>query len=254
MYSKKQLKLKDEAIVAGISRLFQTYSLISTNLKDLSLILKKILLMGIVYLIILGCLRKNIFILFVFMVIAIFLMMAYLIKNSAKTSYWNSKEIGGMKNGNIFNIIKNLSCITYNVQKMKKEEKRLVDQILTVNKLNNIECIKELRNYYAHYKLNKEMDVKKILRNILSLYIIPITLGIINIYTAIDWNLGLETDVINISYIIFGAAVIGTIIWIIYSILKIKQEVSANNYVAPRLENLLLEIMLEKLSKEGKKA
>ena len=77
-------------------------------------------------------------------------------------------------------------------------------------------------------------------------YIIPIVLGIISIYTAVSHNLGLEQNIINLSYIIAVGAIVLIIALITYIVYAIKKYSITNIYTIPKLEKFLVEIILNK--------
>ena len=153
---------------------------------------------------------------------------------------------------NIINMNKNLNVITYNLDKMKIQELKFLRKILKINYLDNIEALKQLRDYYISQKSKKIINPKEFFKDIITLYIIPITFGIINIYTALNMNTSTESSIINIAYIIFVAMVISSIILIVYLISEIKKFSSTNYYTIPKIERLILEEILSKMSRKEK--
>lgn len=253
MYGRKELRIKDELIVDGILRIFEEKSQIAKSLKNISLLLKRVVIVGIIYFLIICYIQRYVLITLLFVIGVTLTVIGYLIKKSAQVLYSNSDGADKKLPNSMVHINENLDVITYHLKSMKKEEMRLLREILRVNNLEEIESIKELKNYYTEKKNKKTIDIKDFVKDILSLYIIPITFGIINIYTAIDINLGVESDIINIAYIIFSAFVILSIVLIVYLIFEIRKFSTTNYYAIPRLENLLLEIILQKNRKKRKK-
>lgn len=253
MYGRKELRIKDELIVDGILRIFEEKSPIAKSLKNISLLLKRVVIVGIIYFLIICYIQRYVLITLVFVIGVTLTVIGYLIKKSAQVLYSNSDGSDKKLPNSMVHINKNLDVITYHLKSMKKEEIKLLREILRVNNLEEIESIKELKNYYTEKKNKKTIDIKDFVKDILSLYLIPITFGIINIYTAIDINLGVESDIINIAYIIFSAFVILSIVLIVYLIFEIRKFSTTNYYAIPRLENLLLEIILQKNRKKRKK-
>lgn len=248
MYNKNELKIRNKLISDGIVQTFEMYSPIAKSLNDMLIILKILLMIGVLYFFIICIIQKYVLITLLFIITVTLMVMFYLIRKSAKILYLNSKYIGGKHPQNIVSFNNNLKIISYNLSKMQKEEMKLLNAILTVNNIRNVEAIKELRNYYVStYKFNrKEINITNFIGNVITLYLIPITFGIINIYSTINMDLGVETDIINISYIVFMAIIILSIILILYLIFGIKNFSSTRYYVIPKIQKLLLEIVLNK--------
>lgn len=248
MYNKKKLKIQNKLLSDGIVQTFEMHSPIVKSLNDMLIILKMILIIGLIYFFIICIIQKYVLITLLFIITVTLMVLFYLIKKSAKISYINSKYIGGKPAQNIMSFNNNLKIISYNLSKMQKEEIKLLNDILTVNNIRNVEAIKELRNYYmSAYKFDrKEINITNFIGNVITLYLIPITFGIINIYSTINMDLGIETDIINISYIVFIAIIILSIILISYLIFGIRNFSSTKYYVIPKMQKLLLEIILNK--------
>lgn len=244
-YSYKKMKIKDELIVDGIINKFEEISPIAKSLKDMSLTLKYIALVGILYFFVICLIQKYVFITLIFMICIVTIIICYLIKKSSDVLYSNSKNIKGKKSVSFISINRNLDVVTFNLGKMRKEELIILKRILKVNNIKSLEQVKELKAYYSSKKDRKPFSMKNFIKDILSLYAIPITFGIVNIYTAINIDLELTTYIVDISYIFFTAIVILSIILIVYLIFEIRKVSTTNYYVIPRLEKLLLELILE---------
>lgn len=240
-----KLKIKDGFIVDEIITKFEENSPIVKSMKDFSLTMKIISIIGIIYFLIVCCIQKYVFISLIFVLSVVLLIVMYLCKKSADVLYLNSKHRGGKKSSKIQNLKKNLDITTYNLKIMQKEELKILKKILKINNINNIESIRELKNYYNNKKRKKPIEIKNFIATIISIYIIPITFGVINIYTSISTNIELEDNLVNIAYIIFTAVVILSIILIIYMIFEIRNYSTARYYTIPKLEKLLSELIIK---------
>lgn len=242
----KKLKIKDGFITEEIVKKFEENSPIVRSLKDFTLVMKKIVIIGIIYFLVMCYIQKFTFATLIFILIVNIIIIAYICKRSADVLYSNSKSNGGKRSEKLNRLKQNLDITTYNLKIMQKEELKLLKNILRVNHIKKVETIKELKEYYGSKKRKKTVEMKNIIGTLLSIYVIPITFGIINIYTSIDLNLGVEKDIINIAYIFFIGVIVLSILLILYLILEIRNFSTVKYYTLPKLEKLLLEILIEK--------
>lgn len=243
------LKIKDGMKVEGIVDKFEKENPIVKSICSLKQYTNKLVLICIAYIIVIIIIQKIFYMMSIFLsIIFSFFIIRAIYKQAGEISYIYSKNIGGKEAKYIFKKENGvLQTISYNLTLMKKEEWRLINKILRINYLNDVNSIKELKDYFAKAKIQEKHKVKRFIGDFLGSYLIPVTAIIISIYTSIfNTIIGLEQNIINISYIILGAIIILILSIPIYIVYSIKKFSVTNMYTIPRLEKLLLEIILNK--------
>lgn len=250
-----KLKIKEGLKTEAIIKIFETESPIVKLIEELKSYANKIVIIGIIYIVAIILLQRYFYLMsigasFLFS----FIMVVAVFKEVDKVSYNCCKNIGGKKAKGIFRKKEGiLNTMAYNFRLMKKEEWRLINKILEVNCLKNRECIKELKEYYAKNSTQEKQGIKVFLGKFLGIYLIPIIAIVISIYTIIFNSSNIEQNIINISYIILSAVIIVLIAMPIYVIYYIKKFSVTNIYTLPRLEKLLIELLLKEEQVENLK-
>lgn len=242
------LKKKEGMKVERIIEIFEQESPMVQTILTLKKYANKLLIIGIIYIFLIIFIQKYHYIasILISLIFSGFMIRA-VYKKVGEVSYHYSSTLGGKKSKYIFKKEGGiLQTTAYNLVLMQQEEWRLINRCLKANHLNNTYCIKELETYFTNNKSQKKYEIKKFLKDLLSLYIVPITIGIIGIYTSICQDIGLEQNILNISYIILGAIFILLIMIPSYIVYHVKKFSITDNYIYPRIEKLLLEVLLDK--------
>lgn len=242
----EDLKIKHFFTVDGIVELFESKSPQVKVIKAIIKFMNKIIIISIIYLVFILMLRKNLILSVACSSIISVEIILYIFKTTGKISYQYSKELGGKpyelltKNNNIYDIIEN------NAKLMQKEEIKILKKILKVNKMNHIQCIREIKDHLAlNRKKGELIEDKDFIKNIISAYLIPIIFGIIDIYIGIFNNLDITQNLINIIYIIVTAIMALGIVVIIYKIYKVKKMSVTTVYTYPKLIKILTELAIQ---------
>lgn len=241
------LRIKEGAKVDEIIEIFERESLIVQMISTLKRYTNILICIAVIYIVIELCLQRYTILgaitslLFIaFMIISIYIV-------AGEISYTYSKKIGGRKAKSLINKEEGiLATIKYNLKLMRKEEWKNINKILRVNHLDSIAGLKELKEYYSIPRGKAKNEISAFIKTLAGVYVIPIALGIISIYTAISHNLGLEQNIINLSYIIAVGAIVLIIALITYIVYAIKKYSITNIYTIPKLEKFLVEIILNK--------
>jgi len=243
-------KIKQDLKIDGIIEIFENESLVVKSIKEIIKLMKKVILISIIYFLGMCYIQQYKILPFFYAVIGTFLLVIYVYRVFGNVTYRNSKKLGGKIVKWIEDKDKKFSKTSaYNIKLMKKDEIRMVKKILKVNKLDNIDSMREIKNYLLENKNKKEIDIGKFARDLINLYIIPITFGIIGIYTSFNLNTQIEQELINIGYSIFFSIISIAIIIIIYIIIKVRNFSIRNTYTHQRLVKILTELLLQKYTK-----
>ena len=241
------LRIKEGAKVDEIIEIFERESLIVQMISTLKRYTNILICIAVIYIVIELCLQRYTILgaitsmLFIaFMIISIYIV-------AGEISYTYSKKIGGRKAKSLINKEEGIfATIKYNLKLMRKEEWKNINKILRVNHLDSISGLKELKEYYSVPRSKAKNEISTFIKTLAGIYLIPIVLGIISIYTAISHNLGLDQNIINLSYIVAVGIIIGVIAFITYIEYAIKKYSITNIYTVPNLEKFLVEIILNK--------
>lgn len=236
--------IKNGLIVDEIINLFEKESLCVQTIKDMLKVMRKIINIGVIYFIIICVIQRYAISALIFVLTASLLVIAYIINSYGKISYERSKKLGGKRYYIFARNPENKSITSHNRKLMQKNEIKILKKILKDNKLNNVDCMKEIRAYLMHNQKSDKLDESEFWKMIIGVYAIPITFGIINIYTAICNNIELTENIVNIGYIIIAAMTVVGIIYIIYCVSRIKRMSITNTYTYPRLVNILTDLIL----------
>ena len=238
-------KIKGTKVTDEIIRIFEENSLKVMTIKDMRSVVNKIIIVGIFYFCISFILAN-----LIFLAIFVFVTIGYMFIKFNNILYFRSKKIGS-KPYKIFSKNKYYEINKHNRKIISKSEVKLIKKILKNNNMYNVECMKELREYFKYNKKTDKYDETGFAQIVVGMYAIPITFNIISIYTAISKN-ELPKNIIDIGYIIIFSITIVAIIYIIYIIKKIKMLSITNSYTYPTFIETLTEfIILE--SKENNK-
>lgn len=240
------LKLRKGRRLDEIVEIFERESPIVHTIIKLKSCTNKIVIIGIIYLLIIICIKQyNLLTSIVASSLFTGTMIYNIYKMAGEISYIYSKEIGGKKAKSVFKKQQGVvQTIFYNIELMKKEEWKLVNKILKVNHLYNRNTVQELKYYFGKRRGKSTYEINDFLKNLIGVYLIPITFGVISIYTAIFNNMSMEQNIIDILYIVVLSIIILTIFTIIYIIYRMKKISITDIYTFPRLEKILLEILL----------
>lgn len=239
----KKYKIEQIQVIPEIVRIFEENSLKVKIIKDMREVINKIIIVGIFYFGISFILEKMPLANLIFLVITIFLTIGYMFIKFSNIIYIRSKKIGGKKY-KIFSKDKYYDINQYNKKLILKNEIKLIRKILKNNNMYNIECMKELREYFKYNKKTDKYDETGFSQIVVGMYAIPITFNIISIYTAITKN-ELQKNIIDISYIVIFAITIVAIIYIIYIIKKIKMLSITNSYTYPIFIDTLTNFIIQ---------
>ncbi len=242
-------KIKGTKVTDEIVRIFEENSIKVMTIKDMKDVINKIIIVGIFYFAISFVLEKVPLINLIFLATTVFVVIGYMFIKFNNILYIRSKKIGG-RPYKIFSKEKYYDINQHNRKIVSKSEVKLIKNILKTNNMNNIECMKELRENFKYNKKIDKYDETGFSQIVVGMYAIPITFNIISIYTAISKN-ELQKYIIDIGYIMIFAITIVAIIYIIHIIKKIKMLSITNSYTYPILiDNLTDFIIIE--SKESK--
>lgn len=235
-----KFRLLEGTKVQGIIELFEEYNPIIQSISDIKRCVNKIIVFLIINPIIIICIQRiNYLGSIVLSILTGPIIVGFIYKKARDISYIHSKNIGGKRNKNIFRISQ---TITYNLQLMRKEEWKLINKILEINNLNNVNYIKELREYYSKNKLSEKYNIKNFVLNFLGVLVIP-TIGIaISIFLDIEGG----EKFLFIFWTIIGTVFLSMVSIIVYYIYKTKKLSITNIYIVPTLERLLTEMLLSK--------
>ena len=190
-------------------------------------------------------------------ILFILLMVVSIYIVAGEISYTYSKKIGGRRAKSLVKKDEGiLGTIKYNLKLMRKEEWKLINKILRVNHLDSPNALRELKNYYSTSRPAEKYEIRAFIKTLAGVYILPMALGIISLYTAITNHISLKQNIINVSYIIVVVLIIIMIMLIIYIIYSLKKFSVTNIYTLPKIEKLLVEMILNKeknIDKEYKK-
>lgn len=246
MYGKyHKFKTKRGNTLESVIQIFEKESPNVHAVNALMKFFRKMIWIGIVYFIIICFLQRYTIITTIFIIFATLIVCLYTLDETGKISYQYSKKYGGKK-VNCFKKNKTQGSFLKNVSIMKQQEYKLLKKILKINNLYSTSAIQEIRNYLISKKSRQDTDIGSFAKMIITAYIIPITFGIISIYTSVNLKLGTEQDLINIGYIFFIALIVFSILLILYLIIKIKNFSITKSYTNNRLKVLLTEILIEK--------
>ena len=244
-----KFKIKQELTINGIIEIFEEKSPIIKCIKEMVLIMKKIVIISIMYFLGMCYIQKYKILPLIYAIIFTSLCTLYVYKVCGNVSYKNSKKLGGKKVKYLKNENKEFSKSSkYNINIMKKEEMRVLKKVLKINKIDTIKSIEEIRNYLLQNRKEKQIDLGKFAKELLSIYIIPITFGIIGIYTSINLNAQVEQELVNIGYIIILSIIVIAISLITYVVYKVRNFSITYNYTHQRLTLLLTELLIQKYS------
>lgn len=242
-----KFKIKEELTINGIIRIFEEESPIVKCIREMIHLMKRIVIISIIYFIGMCYMQRYKALFLIYVIIFTALCTFYVYKVCGDISYKNAKSLGGVKVKYLKNNNKKFSKNSiYNIELMKKEEMKILKRILKVNKIENIESMKEIKNYLFQNKKEKQIDIGKFARDLLNLYIIPITFGIIGIYTSISLHSQVEQELVNIGYIILISIIVIAISLIMYLVYKVRKFSITNNYTYQRLILLLTELLIQK--------
>ena len=243
-------KIKGTKVTDEIIRIFEENSLKVMTIRDMRSVVNKIIIVGIFYFCISFILEKIPLANLIFLAIFVFVTIGYMFIKFNNILYFRSKKIGS-KPYKIFSKNKYYEINKHNRKIISKSEVKLIKKILKNNSMYNIECMKELRDYFKYNKKTDKYNETGFAQIVVGMYAIPITFNIISIYTAISKN-ELPKNIIDIGYIIIFSITIVAIIYIIYLIKKIKMLSITNSYTYPIfIETLTDFIILE--TKENNK-
>lgn len=240
-----KFKIKNTLTIDGIIKLFEENSPNANVIKDMKKFMNKMIFVGIVYVVIICIIKDNTIGSLLFVMFFSFGTIIYICNTYGKISYQYSKKFGGKPYNFFSKGTSSFNIMSYNRQLMQEQEIKMLNQILKANKLKNIESMKEIRNYLIYNKKNEEMEESEFWKMIIGVYAIPITFGIISIYTALCNNSELAQNIINIGYIVVGAMCVIGIVYIIYCISRIKKLSVTNSYSYPKLILLLTELIIK---------
>lgn len=244
-----KFKIKEELTINGIIEIFEIESPIVKCIKEMILIMKRIVIISIMYFLGMCYIQKYKILPLIYAIIFTSLCTLYVYKVCANVSYNNSKKLGGKKVKYLKNENKKFPKSNKdNIKIMKREEMRVLKKVLKTNKIDNMKSTEEIRNYLLQNKKEKQIDLGKFAKELLSIYIIPITFGIIGIYTSISLNAQVEQELVNIGYIIVLSIIVIAISLIMYVVYKVKNFSITYNYTHQRLILLLTELLIQKYS------
>ena len=237
-------KIRGAKVTDEIVRIFEEDSLKVMTIKDMRAVVNKIIIVIIFYFCISFILEKIPLVNLIFLTIMIFITIGYMFIKFNNILYYRSRKIGG-KTYKIFSKNKYYEINKHNRKIISRSEVKLIKKILKSNNMYNIECMKELRDYFKYNKKTDKYDEAGFAQIVVGMYAIPITFNIISIYTAISKN-ELQKNIIDIGYIIIFAIIVVAIMYIIYIIKKIKMLSITNSYTYPIfIETLTDFIILE---------
>ena len=247
------LRIKEGTKVDGIVQIFERENPVVQLINTLKCYTSILIGIAIVYILIELFIQRFTVIGIIATCLFIVLMISSVYIVAGELSYTYTKSIGGKRAKHILKKEEGiLGTIAFNFKLMKKEEWKLINKILRVNHLDTPIAIKELKEYYSKIRPREKYEINVFLKNLAGIYLLPIILGIISIYTAIANNIVFEQSITNISYIIIVAIFILVVVLIIYVIHMLKKFSVTNIYTYPKLEKLLLEILLNKERDSGK--
>lgn len=238
------LKIKNNLIVDGIIEIFEKESLNIKVIIELKRVLIKTIIIGIICLITTWRILNNRFS-FISITFVTILICIYMIKKLEEISYKYAKNLGGRSNKKVRNLDIIIQNNRLNSRLIKESELKLLIKILRTNKLYSVECIEEIDKAIPKYEKKRiDSEVSNFLKDILSIYVIPIALGAISTYTSIKINATINEYIINIGTIIIFLLVISTIILILFLIHKIKYASITEYYTYNRLHRLISQILI----------
>ena len=177
-------KIKGTKVTDEIIRIFEENSLKVMTIKDMRSVVNKIIIVGIFYFCISFILEKIPLANLIFLAIFVFVTIGYMFIKFNNILYFRSKKIGS-KPYKIFSKNKYYEINKHNRKIISKSEVELIKKILKNNNMYNVECMKELREYFKYNKKTDKYDETGFAQIVVGMYAIPITFNIISIYTAI---------------------------------------------------------------------
>lgn len=253
MEDNESLKIKKGSKIDGIIEIFERESPKVRMLAKLKVLIIVSVVLLIIYLmvslgIIIEILSKHIVLDTFFensvVIILPFAMIISIYKIAEKITYKFSKQLGGKKSECCFNINKVIESIIYNVNIMRNEEWKLINKILKVNRLDNINAVKEIRDCIDN-KQREVYNTKDNLKSLLTALVIEAISIIISVYTFIYSNENIEQKISIMKYIVIGIFMISTITIIIYIFYNLKKYFFTN-YTSNRLTRFLTDLLLNK--------
>ena len=241
------LKIGDELISKEILIIFENESPIVNSLKYLKMMINKLVLIIIIYVFVMFFIRKYIILELLLALTFLTFIHFYLYKRAGIISHLCSKDLGGkpvllLKRKDKMQYKEDM---TYNIKLMRKKELYILKKILRINKITKLESLKELRNTYETGKKTEPFEIHGFVKEMSSIYFIPILFNIISIYLSINVYPSIEQKVLGISYIILCSAVILSILSILYFIHKLKKFSITKVYTHQRLNELLTDIIIK---------
>ncbi len=245
--SEVDLRIKEGTKVDGIVEIFERESPIVQMMHTLKTYTNILIIIGSLYILIEILISRHTILGIIANILFIGLMVASIYIVTSELSYTYSKRFGGKRAKFLMKKDDGIvGTIIYNLKVMKREEWRLVNKILRVNHLDSIEAIRDLNEYFGKPRKKEKYEANVILRNLTGIYLIVIVLAIFSIYTIISNNIHLDANIMNTVYIIGIIAVILVILFILGIVRLVKKFSISNIYTYPKLEKLILEVLLNK--------
>ncbi len=245
--TEQDLRIKEGTKVDGIVEIFERESPIVQMVYTLKSYTKILIIIGIIYILIEFLIPRHTLIGVIANVIFVGLMVASLYIVTGELSYTYSKKAGGKRAKFIMKKGEGITgTVNYNLKIMQREEWRLTNKILRVNHLDSNEAIKDLYEYFGKPKKKRKYEINILLKNLIGIYLLIIVLAIFSIYTVISNNINLDMLQMDMVYLI-AIGIITAVILVAFAIVHLYKKFSITNvYTYPKLEQLLLEILLNK--------
>lgn len=238
-------KITENQKIDGLVRRFEEESPNIKITKEMRKIVNKVLFIGIILIVgISGLLKKMPVLESIFIGIVVGSVFIYTMIKSIDILYNNSKKLGGRK----YKILSKDSwydIYQYNKKLISKNEEKFVKKILIVNKMYNIECMKEIINYLNCNKKSDKYDETNFLQVAVGVYAIPITFNIISVFSALT-KLEMEQNIIVITYIVIFSITAVAISYIVFVIKRIKMLSITNSYIYPKIIKILTNLVIIK--------
>lgn len=225
--------------------MFENESHIANSLKDFIKYVNKVIPIVFIYFLYMFIIQKYTLISIISSIIISLILYIRILKGFDEIIYQNSKRLGGKRSRNVVSINNVLETYIYNLNLMKKDEIKLVENILKTNRLYNIECMTVIKEYFEKNDY-KEGDLKSFVKDLISLFLIPIFFGIIGIATFVGSNLKTEEKLSFIQLFVLLSILCVTGIVCAYIISKIKNFSITKSYTKRKINQILTELLLRK--------
>lgn len=240
-------KIKDSQKIMGLIKVFEEQSINVKAEKEMKKIVNKVIFISIGVCIISEIIKKMPILNFIFLLLGVGGIIAYMMKQFSTILYKYTKDLGGKKY-KIFSKEKFSEIGLYNKKIMAQSEEKLLERILKANSLYKIKCMKEILEYLKYTKKTDKYDEANFAQIVIGAYAIPITFNVISIYTSLI-KTELEQSILTIVAITLLSIIVVAGIYIIFIIKKIKMLSITNSYTYPCLIKNLTNFIVIKSSK-----